>query len=182
MVAGLLAAGAAFAVLQAWQPPMFILEQLGATNQRQPHPEEPRHQLAIRPEPATAAAIVTEADVVAARIREAPADGVAGVRLELSSAGHDRLASYAAAHAADALAVAVDGAVVYSQPAVDLAKAAAIDLPAREPLGSSASQIAARFGGAPVPPEGYLVQAARLVPALVAGFAVLALVRIITRR
>ena len=182
-VAGVLVAGAAFVVLQAWNPPMFILKQLGASDGRQPQPEEPRHKLAVRPEAAstTTAAIVTEADVVAARVRPAPADGVAGVTLELGAAGRDRLAGHAKSHPTDVLAVAVDGAVIYTRPASALA-APTLDLAAAPPLSSSTNQIAARFGGAPVPVPSHLVQAARIVPALIAGFIALALVRLLTRR
>jgi hypothetical protein len=182
-VAGMLVAGAAFVVLQAWNPPMFILEQLGASGGRRPQPEEPRHQLAVRPESAapTTASIVTEADVVAARVRPAAPDGVTGVTLELGAAGRDRLAGHAKAYPTVVLAVAVDGAVIYTRPASALA-AGPLELAAAPPLSSSANQIAARFGGAPVPVPSHLVQAARLVPALIAGFIALALVRLLTRR
>jgi hypothetical protein len=182
-VAGVLVAVAAFVVLQAWTPPMFVLKQLGASDGRHPTPEEPRHKLEIRSQTAPGPTpLATEADVVAARPTAAPPDGVAGVALELRPAARDRLAAHARSHPSDMLAIVVDGAVVTTRAASTVASTAMLDLAAAPPLSASANQIAARFGGAPIPVPSHLIQAARIVPALIAGFIVLALIALLTRR
>jgi|SRR5688572_4428880 hypothetical protein len=180
MIAGLLVAVGAFVVLQAWTPPMFILEQLGATSERRPAPIEPRYALAVTSSSAGSTPLVTAADVVAARVRGG-GDGSNTVELELAAAARERLAAHAAAHPADPLAIAVDGKPVASRPAAEL-RGPALVVPAGDPLPASPTELAGHFGGAPVPVPGYVLAAARLVPALIAGFVALALVRILTRR
>jgi hypothetical protein len=184
-VAGVLVAAGVFVVLQAWTPPNFLLDVLDAAPTRKPSPERPLHTLAVRPEPATgAAAIVTETDVVNARPRPAPADGPAGVTLELSGEAADRLAAYAKSHAHETLAVTVDNTLIYTKPAAGFTGdgARAIDLRAQSPLEDSNTRLAARFGGAYQPPPGYALAAARLAPALIAGLVVLFLIRLLTTR
>jgi hypothetical protein len=184
--AGAIVFAGVFVLLQAWTPPDALLGLLDAKPGRSPMPESPAHTLAIRTEPPAggAAAIVTEKDVHAAHVRPASPGGVDGVRLELTSAGRERLGTYAKSHPNETLAITVDGKVIATRPAASFAGdgARAIDLPAQDPLETHARTLSARFGGAPVPVPSWALQAARLVIAIAAGFVVLALVRLVTGR
>src|SRR5262245_27951161 len=180
-VAGVLVAGGAFVALQAWTPPDFVLDVLDAKPSRHPTPRDPRHTLAVTPDP-TGDSIVTEADVVAARTRPEGADREPGVELDLGSEGRSRLASYASSHAGDKLAVKVDDKLVYTRAASAFSGATSISLDATTPLENDNYELAARFGGALDPVDPYMLAAARLVPALLAGLVALAIVRIVTRR
>jgi hypothetical protein len=182
-IIGLVVAAGVFIAAQKWDPPDKMLALLDAAPSRRPGPERPFHTVAVRPEPAQGDPItMTEADVYAARARPAQ-DGAAGVVLELTASGRDKLAAFAGKHAADTIAVTVDGTAIYTKPGTAFTGdgAKTIDLPSAPPL-EDPNRLAARFGGAPVPAPGYAIQAARLVPALIAGILVLALVRLLTKR
>jgi hypothetical protein len=179
-IAGVLVAAGVFVVLALkWTPPRFILDELGAPPARTPAPQNPRYKLAVRPDPPTdAGAIVTEADVSAAR----PQGAEKRVELTLTADGVARLAEYAKGHANETLAIAVDEHVVATKRASEIGGVVALYIPVGEPLADNETTIAARFGGAPQAPPLWILVAAWLAPALVAGFIALALVRILTRR
>lgn len=180
---GVLAAIAAFVALQFWTPPAMVLGWLGNVPTRHPAPERPFHTLAVRPA-AGGDVLVTEADVVNARVSSIIAGGTGGAALELSKTARDRLAAYAGAHGAESIIVAVDGQTITTGPASTFAGDAAktIAVPAAAPLETNADRLAAHFGGALDPTPSYLFQAARLAVALIAGLVVLFLVMLVTRR
>jgi hypothetical protein len=180
---GVIVAIGAFVALQMWTPPAVILGLLDAAPSRKPAPERPFHTLAVKPAGA-GDVIVTDADVANARGGGPSINGVPTVGLELTPAARDRLAAYAAAHAADSIVVAVDGTTIYTRPASTFAGdgARTIALPATSPLEDNSERLAARFGGALQPTPGYAKQAARLGVAIIAGLIVLFLVMLVVRR
>jgi preprotein translocase subunit SecD len=258
-VAGLIALGVVFVLLQAWAPPSFVLEQLGAPGGRSPPPESPRALLHVREarvatdwakqavvdaagdpaaqagavtasddakDPALVAAdrvalerfvtpyvashplpsdaelaygkasnnpprwrtyvlargaIVGDTDITAARVLPKTEDsGSSSIEIQINADAKKRLAEHTTAHRGKPLAVVVDGNVMFATTIVEPITGGKM----RVAVGTydEARRMAGRLGGAPNEPPFYILQAARLAVALVAGLIVLGAVFLIIRR